>query len=151
MANTTFKGPVRSQNGFQELVGGVWTPVGGGGGGGGGGVTYIPYTPGLTNYTITGLTTPGDSASFILQYTQRFSGDGVDVTTTAIPGTDGVVFLLIGQNNDTVGVDASTTDFTAAGSNTLCNKFTVTYAGNYIQSGLTYAVMYVTLYVTSTM
>jgi hypothetical protein len=32
MANTTFKGPVRSQNGFQELVDGEWVPVGGGGG-----------------------------------------------------------------------------------------------------------------------
>ena len=32
MANSTFSGPVRSQNGFQELVGGVWTPLGGGGG-----------------------------------------------------------------------------------------------------------------------
>lgn len=31
MANSTFSGPVRSQNGFQELVDGVWTPVGGGG------------------------------------------------------------------------------------------------------------------------
>jgi len=32
MANSTFSGPVRSQNGFQELVDGVWTPIGGGGG-----------------------------------------------------------------------------------------------------------------------
>lgn len=35
MANSTFSGPVRSQNGFQELVDGVWTPVGGGGSGAG--------------------------------------------------------------------------------------------------------------------
>lgn len=33
MANTTFKGPVRSQNGFQEWDGSAWVPVGGGGGG----------------------------------------------------------------------------------------------------------------------
>jgi hypothetical protein len=31
MANSTFSGPVRSQNGFQELVNGVYVPVGGGG------------------------------------------------------------------------------------------------------------------------
>ena len=42
MANTTFKGPIRSQNGFQELVDGVWTPVGSGGGGGGGTMINIP-------------------------------------------------------------------------------------------------------------
>ncbi len=31
MANTTFKGPVRSQNGFLEWNGSAWVPVGGGG------------------------------------------------------------------------------------------------------------------------
>ena len=36
MGISTVSGPFRSQNGFQELVDGVWTPVGGGGGGGGG-------------------------------------------------------------------------------------------------------------------
>jgi len=34
MANTTFSGPVRSQNGFQEWNGSAWVPVAGGGGGG---------------------------------------------------------------------------------------------------------------------
>jgi hypothetical protein len=34
MGTSTVSGPFRSQNGFQELVNGVWTPVGGGGGGG---------------------------------------------------------------------------------------------------------------------
>jgi hypothetical protein len=32
MANTTFSGPVRSQNGFQEWNGTAWVPVAGGGG-----------------------------------------------------------------------------------------------------------------------
>lgn len=32
MGISTVSGPFRSQNGFQELVDGVWTPVGGGGG-----------------------------------------------------------------------------------------------------------------------
>lgn len=32
MANTTFNGPVRSQNGFQEWNGSAWVPVAGGGG-----------------------------------------------------------------------------------------------------------------------
>lgn len=34
MANSTFSGPVRSQNGFQEWNGTAWVPVAGGGGGG---------------------------------------------------------------------------------------------------------------------
>jgi hypothetical protein len=33
MGISTVSGPFRSQNGFQELVNGVWTPVGGGSGG----------------------------------------------------------------------------------------------------------------------
>lgn len=32
MGISTVSGPFRSQNGFQELVNGVWTPIGGGGG-----------------------------------------------------------------------------------------------------------------------
>ena len=40
MGTSTVSGPFRSANGFQELVNGVWTPVGGGGGGGGGG--FVP-------------------------------------------------------------------------------------------------------------
>jgi len=36
MGTSTVSGPFRSENGFQELVNGVWTPVSGGGGGGGG-------------------------------------------------------------------------------------------------------------------
>ena len=35
MGTSTVSGPFRSENGFQELVNGVWTPVSGGGGGGG--------------------------------------------------------------------------------------------------------------------
>lgn len=34
MASSTFSGPVRSQNGFQEWDGTAWVPVAGGGGGG---------------------------------------------------------------------------------------------------------------------
>lgn len=41
MANTTFNGPVRSQNGFEEWNGTAWVPVAGGGGGGGGGSTIV--------------------------------------------------------------------------------------------------------------
>ena len=33
MGTSTVSGPFRSQNGFQQLVNGVWTPIGGGGGG----------------------------------------------------------------------------------------------------------------------
>jgi hypothetical protein len=43
MANTTFKGPVRSENGFLEWNGSAWVPVQGGGGGGGG-TTFVDIT-----------------------------------------------------------------------------------------------------------
>ena len=42
MGISTVSGPFRSQNGFQELVDGVWTPVGGGGGGGGPELVILP-------------------------------------------------------------------------------------------------------------
>ena len=61
MANTTFSGPVRSQNGFQEWDGSAWVPVGGGGGN----VTQIltPFgSDGEVIVLLTGITqtTPGE-------------------------------------------------------------------------------------------
>jgi hypothetical protein len=40
MGVSTVSGPFRSQNGFEELVNGVWVPVTGGGGGGGSTVIF---------------------------------------------------------------------------------------------------------------
>lgn len=47
MANSTFSGPVRSQNGFQEWNGTAWVPVAGGGGGG----TTFVYVSSENEYT----------------------------------------------------------------------------------------------------
>lgn len=55
MANTTFKGPVRSQNGFQELVDGAWVPVAGGGG-----IQTILATPDTPIVTLN-FTAPGQT------------------------------------------------------------------------------------------
>ena len=128
MANTTFNGPVRSQNGFQQLVDGVWTPVGGGG------TTLIPYTPGTTNYTITGLTTPGDSASFAWEFHEPETGDELVVDAPVIPGTDQVLFVKT-ISIPTVGVDSGsdTPDIVIFDDNTGSwgGVFTATYVGNF--------------------
>ena len=47
MGTSTVSGPFRSQNGFQELVDGVWTPVGGGGS------TALIVAPGTTDLVFT--------------------------------------------------------------------------------------------------
>ena len=52
MGTSTVSGPFRSENGFQELVDGVWTPVGGGGGGGGAEVLILPRVATNTYFTI---------------------------------------------------------------------------------------------------
>lgn len=52
MAYTNFTGPVRSDEGFEQLVNGVWTPVSGGGGGGGGGSAIIVPRPEGSNVVV---------------------------------------------------------------------------------------------------
>jgi hypothetical protein len=85
MANTTFKGPVRSQNGFQEWDGSAWVPVAGGGGGGG---SHILLTPdnaygeigvGVTSGVEVTVSTlePGQSVKIVLSaqgYLDYFAG-----------------------------------------------------------------------------
>lgn len=62
MANSTFSGPVRSQNGFQELVDGVWTPLGGGGGGG-----SVVVLPADTTTYVLPLGTLGQVITIVMQ------------------------------------------------------------------------------------
>ena len=88
MANSTFSGPVRSENGFQELVDGVYVPVGGGAQVRivpvGGGETYtLNFTevgqiitvvaqgdPGVEDGEITlAVTAPGNPANFAVEGT----------------------------------------------------------------------------------
>lgn len=142
MANSTFSGPVRSQNGFQELVDGVWTPVGGGGGGGG--VTFIPYTPGTVIYTVTGLTNPGDSASFCWEFHNPPGTDTLAITTPVIPGTDGVVFVrTMIVPNDTPSEFNDLNVLVVNDQYSWSSTFTVTYVGNYTVMGSPYAIMVV--------
>jgi hypothetical protein len=69
MANTTFKGPVRSENGFQEWDGSAWVPVAGGGGGGE--VMIVPAAGGET---------------YTLNFTEV--GQMITVVVRAIPGAE---------------------------------------------------------------
>jgi hypothetical protein len=138
MANSTFSGPVRSQNGFQELVDGVWTPLGGGGGGG---VNFIPYTPGITTYNITGLTEFGDSASFVWEYHLPQNGDALVLTATGIPNVDNAVFVVLAVRPNVPNSAAPNTgDVTISYANTLSINFTVTYSGISIENQ-TFAVL----------
>jgi hypothetical protein len=97
MANTTFKGPVRSQNGFQELVDGVWTPVGGGGGGA---VTQIitpwptagnPVTITIPDPTVTAVTV-GQTYEIVIQTTLLTSGENHTLTVTIGAVTGETIF-----------------------------------------------------------
>jgi hypothetical protein len=85
MANTTFNGPVRSQNGFQELVDGVWTPVGGGGGGSAPVVVF--RTPGVqTNITLPVPTEVGQVYHYIFPSTANRDGAAAVITLPDVPG-----------------------------------------------------------------
>ena len=72
MGTSTVSGPFRSQNGFQELVNGVWTPVGGGGGGGGG-IDYTPFTWNIGGNTEIVLPTP-TTAGQAWRYVSNLAG-----------------------------------------------------------------------------
>jgi len=102
MANTTFKGPVRSENGFLEWNGSAWVPVQGGGGGGGG--TTFVFVSSENRYTDDAYADPptGTGAGNVIELpvievgetytiTTGFSAGGSDAWALqfpAIPGTD---------------------------------------------------------------
>jgi len=102
MGTSTVSGPFRSQNGFQELVNGVWTPVGGGGGGGNAPIVIdrstsdsivIPAVP----------TAVGQVYTYFFPYPISGSGTAVDVTLPLVDGAstvyvDGFVLFV---NQDT--------------------------------------------------
>ena len=148
MGTSTVSGPFRSANGFQQLdENGVWVPVTGGGGGGGG-VTLIPYTVGSTMYTVTGLTNPGDSASFIWEVHSPSGYNILEITSSVIPGTNAVAFFgttvspgSYPDNSDNISSFTVHDDQYTSGVYSL--KFTVTYAGNYSAMGTLFAMLMV--------
>jgi hypothetical protein len=150
MGTSTVSGPFRSQNGFQELVNGVWTPVGGGGGGGS--VTVIPWTPGDVNvYALPAFTEVGQTAQFYWPFHESsLSSEYLVLTSEPIAGADVVFFVAVTvdtTNGVTQNAEGPTsivvTDATA------CNSFiTATYGGTSVSGPFTVAV--INLYVVNT-
>jgi len=89
MGITTFSGPVRSDNGFQEWNGSEWVPVAGGGGGGSANI-YIPNTTGMGNVNVTIPTLEnGQSITYVLGLNQfPQAGDQISFSYTPNPGDD---------------------------------------------------------------
>ncbi len=93
MANTTFNGPVRSENGFQEWDGSAWVPVGGGGGT----ATMVPY-----NALSASITLPSGATATAGQKVASYYGEFVigsyypfnlDINATANPAVDGSLIM----------------------------------------------------------
>jgi len=107
MANTTFKGPVRSENGFLEWNGSAWVPVQGGGGGGGG-VLIVPI---------------GGDETYTLNFTEV--GQMITVVAQGAPGTEaGTIYLdatapgnPVSLQFDGTIIDSLTTTLTGIGTN----------------------------------
>jgi hypothetical protein len=94
MGTSTVSGPFRSQNGFQELVNGVWTPVGGGGGGGSSPTIVIPRTSVNTNYVFDAPTQVGQTWSFALEFPNATYGGFTYLLPSALtPGADYITFF----------------------------------------------------------
>jgi hypothetical protein len=97
MGTSTVSGPFRSQNGFQQLVNGVWTPVGGGGGGGGvvdvitladeSAAAQIGFTANAYSTDISSSTPTGPSAGNIIQLPSLDIGQAVLVNCASSPGS----------------------------------------------------------------
>lgn len=86
MANSTFSGPVRSQNGFQELVDGVWVPVGGGGGGS---AAVVVYRSAVAQEIVLPVPTEvGQVYRYIFPPTLDGDGESVTLVTPPVPGAD---------------------------------------------------------------
>jgi hypothetical protein len=123
MASSTFSGPVRSQNGFQEWDGTAWVPVAGGGGGG---TTVVELTTDNV-YSENYINDPpiGPSAGTIITLPIVGVGETITIRLTAgttffawaielpaIPGTDLATFLgtysaKVFNNNSPVRVSSA--------------------------------------------
>jgi hypothetical protein len=97
MGTSTVSGPFRSQNGFQQLVNGVWTPVGGGGGGGGvvdvitlvdeNGGAQVGLACNSYSQDVSSSTPTGPSAGNIIQLPSMDVGQAVLVNFVAYGGS----------------------------------------------------------------
>jgi len=126
MANTTFKGPVRSQNGFQEWDGSAWVPIGGGGGSAvlaesDGQIVTLPFTtPGqiisVTNkagsvgtYTLAIAPIPGVTIYAVdgglFSYSGTFNGIGTSFPLPVSLDATSTFFQVCYKGNYTLGTD----------------------------------------------
>lgn len=143
MGTSTVSGPFRSQNGFQELVNGVWTPVGSGGGGGSNNVTIIPWTPGLNFYTIPALEV-GQTASFAWEFHPGYQGptNYLEVTMAPIPGVDAVYFFaVVSDTFNNVSQNSGMNSVAVAGSDMASSLFTATFVNTIVYGGDTFAII----------
>jgi hypothetical protein len=145
MANTTFKGPVRSQNGFQELVDGVWTPVGGGGGGGGSAIV-VPVTLGA--YQTVVVPKPADfgaTLSYVGPILDRNSvGTGTTFTLAPTSGYYGLTIAGVSTTEDSgvQRISASGPNWNKDQTGWIAWYLTLTYMQDYVDGGNTYAVFW---------
>lgn len=141
MANTTFNGPVRSENGFQELVDGVWTTVGGGGGGGGSS-TAIVYTNPTDGSTVT-VTLPAPTevgTMYTVASTLATTANGqITIEATLLPGQDAAVFVGVEIVPDNYASRISR-DAPYTTNVYMSDKFQFVYVGEFASEGLTYGV-----------
>lgn len=142
MANTTFKGPVRSQNGFQEWNGSAWVPVAGGGGGS---AIYVPN--GTTQIILPVPTAPGQQINYVSQVDPVDNWPDITFTPSANPAVVGsAVYCTLIRANDVE-------DWYPGGPGSLIvdlyDSFnwtcTANYAGTIVFSGITYDFWYVTI------
>lgn len=113
MGTSTVSGPFRSQNGFQELVNGVWTPVGSGGGGGGGGDLAIPIISVAGNTTQISMPTLeiGQSVTYVSQVLGLYTTNGFNFTPASAAGVSSWTFVGVTMSGGSVN--------TFSGENTL--------------------------------
>jgi hypothetical protein len=130
MGTSTVSGPFRSQNGFQELVNGVWTPVGGGGGGYTFATLYGEYGPNASldnRYSDSFYTVSGPTAGTVITLPEvpvggtiainLDNGASTSVWKIKVPTPAGADFAFIAQNlsvnlsNDFTGLSAPTSSW----------------------------------------
>jgi hypothetical protein len=128
MGTSTVSGPFRSQNGFQELVNGVWTPVSGGGGGGS--VTVIPFTPGIPNqYELPLFTEVGQTAQFYWPFHVNTGVESLELICPAFPGTFATFMVSVFVDYDGNYQNAELSSDVVADADVCNSLITVSYGG----------------------
>jgi|688.fasta_scaffold459301_3 hypothetical protein len=138
MGTSTVSGPFRSQNGFQELVNGVWTPVGGGGGGGSS-PTIIPVTPGGTTYTLPAFTEVGQTATFLWEF--HYPDGNLTLTIAPMAGFDAVIFTGVEINFNSNSNIQDLNIATVTGTSTSASYIVASFSGIWEYGGNVYAII----------